>query len=81
MLLRTFDNAGDRVSSAFPKGKQNEALKGKLQLTYRRDIVLQTKLKMLLVVNMLKVLFILFTLIEGDSFSHRAWVAEGDDHH
>jgi hypothetical protein len=50
-LLRTLDNTGDGVSSAFPKGKQNEALKGALQLTYKRDIVLQTKLKMPFVVN------------------------------
>jgi hypothetical protein len=34
-LLRAFDNAGDGVSSAFPKGKQNGILFKNVYLTYR----------------------------------------------
>ena len=44
-LLRTLDNAGDGVSSAFPKGKQNENLRQRVQFSDRSDTKFQIKPK------------------------------------
>jgi hypothetical protein len=46
MLLRTLDNTGDGVLSAFPKGKQNEDLKEVSYSTDRTDTRLATDLRM-----------------------------------
>ncbi len=44
-LLRAFDNAGDGVSSAFPKGKQNGILFYYVYLTYIRVAIIHPNLQ------------------------------------
>jgi hypothetical protein len=62
-------NAGDGVSPAFQKGKQNEEVKEESQSTHRRDTKFQIELRMQFNLNMIQCFFILFTLNQGDIFA------------